>query len=295
MEKLYHPYKISRCFEITNLYTIHYLELNKDFYEDPEAHDFWELVYADIGKLYLETDDETIYLQEGDIYIHRPNQSHRFHGDRINASRVFIISFDCVSSEMFFFINKLFKAGREEQRLIGTIIATARETFEKTENHPEMTGLVPTEHPAAGGEQIIADCAELILLSIYSARNAEHIRPYLSKQLLEDPLVLSIVEQLESALFGEITVKEIARTANYSVSFISSYFRERTHYTISEYYNILKIEYAKNMLQESGKNIDQISRELNFCNQHYFSTIFRKYVKMTPSEYRKSVLSMGKK
>ncbi len=295
MEKIYHPYPITRLFEIMKLYTVHYLELNKDFHEEPEAHDFWELVYADTGRIYLESDDETIYLSEDDIYIHKPNQRHRFHGDGINDSRIFIISFSCDSPEMLFFINKLFRADEYEQRLIAMVISVAKETFEKIENNPQMDRLVRLKDAFAGGEQLIADTAELLLLNIYSQKSSKLIRPFLSKELFEDALILSVIEVLEAHLFDDIKMKDIALETNYSISFISTYFKERTHYTVSEYHNILKIERAKVMLKETGHNIEQISRELNFCNQHYFSAIFKRYVKMTPSEYKRSVLSLGKK
>ncbi len=295
MEKIYHPYHVSRLFEITELYTIHYLELNKNFYEDPEAHDFWELVYADVGKIYLETDDETVYLSEDDIFIHKPNQRHRFHGDGVNDAKIFIISFSCDSPEMFFFINKLFRAEEREQRLIATIISAAKETFEKIENNPQMDRLVKLNDAFVGGEQLISDTAELLLLNIFIQKSSKLIRPFLSKELFEDQLIVSVIEVLEAHLFDDIRMKDIAEETNYSISFISTYFKERTHYTVSEYHNVLKIERAKVMLKETNANIEQISRELNFCNQHYFSTIFKKYVKMTPSEYKHSVLSLGKK
>ena len=193
---------------------------------------------------------------------------------------------------MFFFINKLFKANEQEKSLISTIICTAKETFKETENHPEMTELILTEHPINTGVQIIANICELILLSIFSDKKLKSIKPYLSKKVIEDPIVHSVVEILEKNLCGDIKIKEIAAITNYSTSYISSYFKEKTNYTISEYYNILKIECAKDFLRETNKNVDQISRELNFCNQQYFSSMFKKYMKMTPSEYKKSVLSL---
>ena len=49
----------------------------------------------------------------------------------------------------------------------------------------------------------------------------------------------------------------------------------------------LRIAMAKGYLENSSKNIAEISSEIGYENALYFSRLFKKYTCMTPTEYRK--------
>ena len=50
------------------------------------------------------------------------------------------------------------------------------------------------------------------------------------------------------------------------------------------YINRQKIELAKELLLQSG-NITSVAEELSFDTPAYFSSVFRKFMAMTPSQY----------
>ena len=54
-----------------------------------------------------------------------------------------------------------------------------------------------------------------------------------------------------------------------------------------QYIISLRIAMAKGYLENSSKNIAEISSEIGYENALYFSRLFRKYVGMTPTQYRK--------
>ncbi len=284
------PFAVKKYFEIENIYSVYYFNINQDFIEEPEHHDFWELIYADSGKIYVCADDETIYLREGDVFIHKPNQKHSLRGDNQNSSRIFITSFECHSPEMLFFVNKLFRANEQDRSLIHSIISAAKSTFEWIENKPEIHPLVKLKNAFPGNMQVLSNTIELLLLDIYSQKQSQIIRPFLFKELYDDPIIISVIDFLDNSIFSEFTTADVAKKLNFSVSYLSSYFKNQTHYSITEYFNMLKLEKAKILLKEANKSIAEVSRELNYCDQHYFSTVFKKYMKMTPMEYKKTVL-----
>lgn len=283
------PFPVNKLFEISTIYTIYFFSLQDDFLEEEEHHNFWELIYAHTGKIYIKADDETIYLQEGDIFIHKPNQRHALFGDNKNSSRIFIASFECQSPDMLYFVNKLLKATDANRALIQSIISVAKSTFEFVENTSGIHNPILLENSFPGNLQILSSKIEQLLLNIYSQNRTKNIRPYLSKDSFNDPIIVFVIDFLDSHIFEDFTTKDIAKALNFSVSHITSYFKTRTHYSIIEYFNILKIEKARTLLKDASMNIAQISRELNFCDQHYFSTVFKKYMKMTPREYRRIV------
>ena len=56
--------------------------------------------------------------------------------------------------------------------------------------------------------------------------------------------------------------------------------------TASEWIDNYVIIAAKAMLRSSSKTIQQISNDLNFSNQSFFGKFFKKYVGVSPTEYR---------
>ncbi|MBE6886287.1 MAG: helix-turn-helix transcriptional regulator, partial [Ruminococcaceae bacterium] len=57
----------------------------------------------------------------------------------------------------------------------------------------------------------------------------------------------------------------------------------------------LRIAAAKGYLENSDKNINEISNIVGYENALYFSRLFKKYTGMTPSEYKKKNKTRNKK
>ncbi len=294
-ETIYVAHSIEKLIHISKIYTIHNLELGKGFDERSEVHDFWELVYAESGKIYLHNDSVTHYLNKGDVYIIKPNEGHYFSGDKISGSNIFIISFECSSKQMSFFEDKILRVGAESAKLIAQISAEAQRTFDRTLNNPSMTMLKKKDDSAFGGDQIIGNLLENLLLTLIREKSNVNVRPFLSKDIFADELINRILLLLDERLYTHITLDEIAKALNYTPTYLSQYFSKVTHYGIIEYYNIMKLNQAKRLMRDTKMTLADISRTLGFCNQHYFSKIFKKYNAVTPRYYRKLFSEMGEK
>lgn len=69
-----------------------------------------------------------------------------------------------------------------------------------------------------------------------------------------------------------------------------SFFRHwNQYYPVSpwQYIQELKLDYACNRLRETSMPIGEICSELNFKNQHYISSLFKKRFGITPMQFRK--------
>jgi AraC-like DNA-binding protein len=53
-----------------------------------------------------------------------------------------------------------------------------------------------------------------------------------------------------------------------------------------EYITKIRIEKAKSLIETNGLSIADISEMTGFSAQSYFSTAFKNYVRMTPSQYK---------
>ena len=67
-------------------------------------------------------------------------------------------------------------------------------------------------------------------------------------------------------------------------------FKKETGHTFINYLNNYKIEKSKELLKNTNMSLLDISLEVGFNNQSYYSTIFKKYTNMTPLEYRETAL-----
>ena len=95
-------------------------------------------------------------------------------------------------------------------------------------------------------------------------------------------VILFINDEIEANL----TVEDIAKQFNISTSHLSRIFREHTGVTLVEYLNIRKIEECQHILRHTNKAISDISSSFHFCNQSYFTRIFKKYTGLTPKQFR---------
>ena len=95
---------------------------------------------------------------------------------------------------------------------------------------------------------------------------------------------------------AELIVKENILNPDLSVGFISeklyvsqSYlYRCAMHkygYGISEYIRNRKLDEAKILIANGNYALSEISNNLNFCSQSYFTTLFRKKFGVSPLKY----------
>ena len=55
---------------------MHYYEFDQTFHFKGEKHDFWEMIYVDKGSVEIQSDDDIIILNQGELAFHAPNEFH---------------------------------------------------------------------------------------------------------------------------------------------------------------------------------------------------------------------------
>lgn len=83
----------------------------------------------------------------------------------------------------------------------------------------------------------------------------------------------------------KISLEDVGEYVNLSVVHLSRLFKAETGKTVLDYINDSKMLKAEQMLNTGKYKIYEIAGELGFNNAHYFSTMFKKFTGMTPSEY----------
>jgi AraC-like DNA-binding protein len=110
----------------------------------------------------------------------------------------------------------------------------------------------------------------------------------------ERPHVLPNMDALQSAksyilarLDRELTVGELAAAANMSKSSFIRSFKSAFGITPIKYYQMMRIERAKELIQYTSMPITRIADSLGFPSIHAFSRAFRALEGVAPSSYRR--------
>ncbi len=85
----------------------------------------------------------------------------------------------------------------------------------------------------------------------------------------------------------EISLREFGLQFHLSEKYISRYFKEHFHITLSQYINHLRLEHARQLLQESTVPVTEVALQSGFQNVSYFIRCFKKMYGVSPLKYRK--------
>lgn len=85
----------------------------------------------------------------------------------------------------------------------------------------------------------------------------------------------------------QVTLDEVAEKVFINPNYLSSLFKQKTGIGFSEYVSSVKVEKAKELLQSSFMNINEIAYAVGYTDVKRFSKMFIKNVGIRPSEYRK--------
>ena len=92
---------------------------------------------------------------------------------------------------------------------------------------------------------------------------------------------------IERNCFKKIGLNDAAQAVCLSPKYLSRVFKEHCHISFSQFRIRVKIEQSKKLLEKTGYNINQISDKLGYENAESFIRQFKRFVKFTPTEYRK--------
>ncbi len=103
----------------------------------------------------------------------------------------------------------------------------------------------------------------------------------------KDEYVESFLQELSSHYKQERSVRYYAERLHITPKYLSTIVHEVSGYHASDWINEVVINESKNLLKNTGKTIQEISDELNFCSQSFFGKYFKEHVGCSPKHYRK--------
>lgn len=287
---------------IGKLYSIHYFEYMSDFKFPGESHDFWEFICVDKGDVAVTGGDRHFILNRGEIAFHQPNEFHDVQATGTSAPNLVVVSFQCDSPAMDFFRGKVLQIDERERNLLADIVIEARHCFDCRLDDPYLQNMPPKEADQFGAPQLIRIYLEHFLIHLLRRtsqpipleKSAIRPQPQKSTKKKSDiELFNRVVDYLEAHLGSHVTIEQVCRDNLIGRSQLQKIFREQSDLGIIEYFSLMKVNAAKQLIRTNKMNFTQISEQLGYTSIHYFSRQFKKVTGMTPSEYASSIKAMA--
>ena len=234
-------------------------------------NDYYEITFV-VSGVYIHTyKGRTYNLTPGDLILMTPHSEHQLYTEPMQATFFAI----CIHEDFFMsFLKQHFPEFEEHVFSKCTMTHLDSTDF----NYLEQLGrqLSVTRPP----RHVADTLTYLALVNIFHKNNPT------SKSKSEP--VQRILNMLNEPSLLHMSAQRLYSTVGISASTIIKNFKEQTGYTIVEYKNKKRMEFAANMLRNTDKKIIDIAYELRFESLSYFLRTFKKEFGITPTEYRKN-------
>jgi AraC-like DNA-binding protein len=250
----------------------YYPQARYHFRERNSGSEQFILLYCTAGKGEIHLNETSHTVSADQFFIIPPGIPHAYHSDEQNPWSIYWIHFSGPKASSFAkFACQSISIERGKSSRISDRLDLFSEIFRNLDRGFSIETL-----------EYINLCLSHLLASFSSISQFRLIKDFGEK----DPVAQSINFMLEN-LTRRLKLGEIAQETGLSASHYSRLFQNRTGHSPIDYFIQLKIQRACRLLDNSGWMIADVSREMGFDDQFYFSRVFRKVMGMSPGEYRK--------
>lgn len=99
-------------------------------------------------------------------------------------------------------------------------------------------------------------------------------------------IVSRITSLIEKSSEKQLKLGDISAELGYDVSYLCRLFKKETGVSFGEYLQRTRINKSCRLLRATDKNINTIAELVGYSDIKFFDTLFKRYMKTTPSEYR---------
>ena len=253
---------------------------NELFFENGQ---FITLLFAESGGFSVQYQGCNLAVDENNLCFIPPSTNCVFtsHNDR---TRVFVCSFSLVSRIPLDVFDKTHFVSGLKLPLLKRLARASTEFF------PKGDVSVCSNNLDLIDEHIIKNCLEMLVMECANtAKKTIDLNYPVSGKGQTAKTAMKILEYLSSNLHRNVSLEEIADELFFSVSYVKTAFKKHTGKTVIKAFTELKINRAKKLIKK-GLSFNQISKQLAFSSEQYFSKVFKSVAGLTPSECKKTLI-----
>lgn len=99
-------------------------------------------------------------------------------------------------------------------------------------------------------------------------------------------ILLKTLDYISQNFRQNFTLSKASHELGLNSSYLSRMFKQKMGISLTSYINILKVDYSKNLLQNSSMKMTDIAFESGFDTQRSFNRVFKEVTSMSPLHYR---------
>ena len=116
-------------------------------------------------------------------------------------------------------------------------------------------------------------------------------QPHVSNETSRAWIAQEIVKIINREyIVPELSIAYLCERLSLSHSYVCVAFKKHMNKTINQYINECRIEMAKLHFGDKKLSFGEIAEMVGYSDQNYFTKVFKRLVKMTPSEYRNKTI-----
>ncbi len=277
--------KIVNLITVQKIVTLHYQQLTAGYRSQTEAHDFWEIIYADRRSVTVEMGGADRLLMQGEAAFIPPDLPHAVKCPE--DANLFIVSFECNSRSMERFSGAV-PVPPSRRTLLQAIMTEAYATYRIPDFDPALRRLELLPAPAPGGQQVIKNMLELFLIYMLRKETEHTERYFVSEFESSENLEEAIVRYLSEHLYEPFSLDGLSGELHYGKTRLCTFFKQQTGRTIYRTYLSMKIDEAKVLIRR-GLSLSEVAYRLGFSSLSHFVSTFKRFVGRTPHEYAESM------
>ena len=230
--------------------------------EREEGADQYILIYCTEGKGIIEVEDQIYRLEKSDAFCIPRNVRHKYYADEKEPWSILWVHFNYFPLE--------------ERKIVHI---NSRHSDNRMMVLFNLLFRVLERNYTIGNFIYISQVLSLILSEIY-------FREKVDESSVQDRHVTMVIRYMYQHLRENLTLEEISEEVQLSKSYLNAVFKAQTGKSPVEFFIHLKMQEACKLLKSTDYYIYEVSSELGYTDQYYFSRIFKKVVGVSPKDYK---------
>lgn len=103
-------------------------------------------------------------------------------------------------------------------------------------------------------------------------------------------LIVDVLQYVKDNAVSDINLNSVAEKFDRSPVYMSALFKKGTGMGFNEYVTGIRMNMAKQMLEETSMPIGEVSNICGYSNPKYFSVVFKNTFGISPAQYRQESL-----
>lgn len=255
---------------------------------EPNIHENYEMVYMKKGYAVFEISGQPVNLGPNDIVVIKPLQYHKFTVKSESGCEFIVLNFT--------FENRIKGAFSEVPLEDFLNFVSSKETgpfitlkvSQKNEIVVLLNRILKERNSSEPGSEFLNYLLVMELFVLLSrALKMEWENSIKTKSPKLKELINISINFIHTNFERDISLGDIAGFVFLSPSYFTRAFKEQTGMSPINYLLKVRIERAKELLEDTGLKISDIALNVGFSNQQRFNEMFKKFTSHTPLQYRK--------